>query len=144
MEFQPLIVDRAIDAPASRIWKALTDNGQLKQWYFQLEGFEPRVGFEFSFNGQGSKGEHYKHNCRITAVEPEKKLSYTWAYDGYEGSSEVTFNLFPDGEKTLVQITHTGLETFRQNGLDFAAESFAKGWNHILGISLKEFVESKS
>jgi len=144
METKPLVVERTLNAPVSRVWQALTDNEKMKQWYFKLESFEPRVGFEFSFNGQGSKGESYKHNCRITAFEPEKKLSYTWVYDGFSGHSEVTFELFPEGDKTLVRITHTGLESFVQNGPDFAAESFTKGWNHILGISLKEFVEKEN
>jgi uncharacterized protein YndB with AHSA1/START domain len=141
MEAKPLIVERTLNATAGRIWQALTDNDQMKNWYFKLENFEPRVGFEFSFKGQGSKGEQYVHNCRITAVETEKLLSYTWEYDGFEGSSEVSFELFPQGEQTLVRITHTGLETFPHNNPDFDPSSFSKGWNHILGISLKEFVE---
>jgi len=141
METKPLIVERTLNAHAARIWQALTDNDQMKQWYFQLENFEPRVGFEFHFKGQGAKGEQYIHNCRITAVEPEKKLSYTWSYQDYPGASEVSFELFPDGDKTLVRITHTGLETFPQGSPDFAVTSFTAGWNQILGISLKEFVE---
>ena len=145
METKPLVVERTLNAPVSRVWQALTDNDKMKQWYFQLESFEPRVGFEFSFSGQGSKGEKYTHNCRITAVEPEKKLSYTWVYEGFEGHSEVSFELFAeDDDKTKVRITHTGLETFPQHGPDFALESFTKGWNHILGISLKEFVEKEN
>lgn len=144
METKPLIVERTLRATPARIWEALTNNDQMKQWYFQLGQFEAKVGFEFSFFGQGSKGEKYKHNCRITAVEPEKKLSYTWEYDGYEGSSEVTFELIPQGEETLVRITHTGLDSFPRNNPDFDPTSFSKGWNHILGISLKEFVENPS
>ena len=143
METQPLIVERKIDAPAARIWDALTNNAQMQQWYFKLDNFEPKVGFEFSFYGQGSKGEKYKHNCRITAVEPERKLSYTWTYENFEGSSEVSFELFPEGDQTLVRITHTGLDSFPKNNPDFDISSFNKGWNHILGISLKEFVEGK-
>ncbi|TSD67358.1 SRPBCC domain-containing protein [Inquilinus sp. KBS0705] len=141
MENKPLIVERTLNASADRIWQALTDNSQMKQWYFQLEHFEACVGFEFSFNGQGAKGEQYVHNCRVTAVEPEKKLSYTWKYESYPGESEVSFELFPQGDETLVRITHTGLETFPQDSPDFGPASFNKGWNHILGISLKDFVE---
>lgn len=143
METKPLIVERTLHATPARIWEALTNNDQMQQWYFQLAQFEAKVGFEFSFLGQGSKGEKYKHNCRITAVEPEKKLSYTWEYDGFEGSSEVTFELFPQGDETLVRITHTGLDSFPNNNPDFDPASFSKGWNHILGISLKKFVEKE-
>ncbi|MFD0766964.1 SRPBCC domain-containing protein [Mucilaginibacter lutimaris] len=144
MQNQPLVVERTLNAPVSQVWQALTDNEKMKQWYFKLESFEPRIGFEFSFAGQGSTGEKFTHNCRITAVEPEKKLSYTWAYDGFPGSSEVSFELFPEGDKTLVRITHTGLDSFTQNGPDFGVDSFTKGWNHILGISLKNFVEKEA
>lgn len=144
METTPLVVERTLNAPVSRVWQALTDNEQMKQWYFKLESFEPRVGFEFSFSGQGSKGDKYMHSCRVTAVEPERKLSYTWAYDSFPGGSEVSFELFPEGDKTLVRITHTGLESFSKNIPDFGVESFSKGWNHILGISLKEFIEKES
>ena len=143
METQPLIVERTLNAPASKVWEALTDNEKMKQWYFKLESFEPRVGFEFSFAGQGSTGEKYIHLCRVTSVEPEKKLSYTWRYEGFPGDSEVSFELFPEGDKTLVRITHTGLETMPQNGPDFAISSFSKGWNYILGESLKKFVEEQ-
>ena len=141
METRPLIVERTLNAPVNRVWQALTDNDKMKKWYFQLENFEPRVGFEFQFKGQGHKGEQYVHKCRITAVEPEKKLSYTWQYEGFEGISEVSFELFPQGDQTRVTITHTGLETFPQNNPDFGASSFEKGWSHILGISLKDFLE---
>ncbi|MDB5286091.1 MAG: hypothetical protein JWR05_1040 [Mucilaginibacter sp.] len=143
METKPLIVERTLNAPASRVWQALTDNNKMKEWYFKLESFEPHVGFEFQFYGQGSKGEKFLHLCRVTAVEPEKKLSYTWKYDGLQGNSEVSFELFPEGDKTLVRITHTGLETFPQDSPDFATSSFSAGWNHILGTSLKEYVEKQ-
>jgi uncharacterized protein YndB with AHSA1/START domain len=143
METHALIVERTLNAPVNKVWEALTDNEKMKQWYFKLDSFEPRVGFEFSFAGQGAKGEKYIHHCRITAVEPEKKLSYTWRYEDYPGDSEVSFELFPEGDKTLVRITHTGLETMPRNNPDFAAESFSKGWNYILGESLKKFVEEQ-
>jgi uncharacterized protein YndB with AHSA1/START domain len=144
METQPLIVEKKLNAPAARVWEALTNNEQMQQWYFKLDNFEARIGFEFSFLGQGSKGENYKHNCVITAVIPERKLSYTWAYENLEGSSEVSFELFPDRDQTLVRITHTGLDSFPKNNPDFDPSSFNEGWNHILGISLKDFVEKQT
>ncbi|RFZ84100.1 SRPBCC domain-containing protein [Mucilaginibacter terrenus] len=140
METQPLIVERTLAAPVSKIWQALTDNEKMKKWYFQLENFEARVGFEFEFVGQGRKGEKYLHKCRVTAVEFQKKLSYTWAYENYPGSSEVSFELFPEGDSTLVRITHSGLETMPDSP-DFAISSFTEGWTYILGTSLKQFVE---
>jgi uncharacterized protein YndB with AHSA1/START domain len=32
------------------VWKAITNAADMKQWYFDIPGFKPEVGFEFSFN----------------------------------------------------------------------------------------------
>lgn len=75
-------------------------------------------------------------------VIKEKKLTFSWRYDGFEGNSFVTFELSAEGEETKLKLTHTGLETFPANNPDFAKESFTEGWNYITGTSLKQFVES--
>jgi hypothetical protein len=40
-----------------------------------------------------------------------------------------------------LKLTHEGLETFPASNTDFAKENFVAGWTHIVGTSLKEFVE---
>ncbi|MEI9946056.1 MAG: SRPBCC domain-containing protein [Chitinophagaceae bacterium] len=72
---------------------------------------------------------------------PQKKLTYSWRYDKYEGNSFVTFELFDEGEKTRLKLTHAGLETFPQNTADFAKESFQKGWTELIGTSLPKFLD---
>lgn len=141
MENTPVVVERVLDAPSHKVWQALTDNTQMKQWYFQLQEFRPEVGFEFRFLA-GPPDKEYLHICTITDVIPEKKLAYTWRYEGIPGQSHVSFDLTPEGDKTKVTITHTGLETFVTDDPNFRRESFNQGWNHILGISLKDFVEA--
>lgn len=136
----PFTIERVYDAPVEKVWKALTDKNQMKEWYFDLAEFHPEVGFEFSFYGEGHKGEKYLHLCRITEVVPMKKLSYTWRYEGIEGLSTVSFELSDENGKTRLKLTHEGLETFPQNNPDFAKESFAAGWTEITGIYLKNFV----
>lgn len=136
----PFTIERVYDAPVEKVWKALTDKNQMKEWYFDLAEFHPEVGFEFSFYGEGHKGEKYLHLCRITEVVPMKKLAYTWRYEGIEGLSTVSFELSDENGKTRLKLTHEGLETFPQNNPDFAKESFAAGWTEITGIYLKNFV----
>jgi uncharacterized protein YndB with AHSA1/START domain len=141
MKKEPFIIERTYNAPVEKVWKAITDKNEMKQWYFDLAEFKPVVGFEFQFTGEGHKGEKYLHLCKITDVVPDKKLAYSWRYEGFEGISFVTFELFDEAGKTRLKLTHEGLETFPANNPDFAKESFAEGWTHIIGKSLKEFVE---
>lgn len=138
----PLIIERTYNAPSEVVWQAITDNEQMKHWYFPLEEFHAVVGFEFQFSG-GSKEKTYLHLCRVTEVIPGKKLAYTWKYDGYPGESLVSIELFPEGDKTHVKLTHTGLETFPQDPKDFARTSFEAGWTSIIGTNLKNYVEQQ-
>lgn len=140
MTITPLIFETVCNAPAKRMWKAITDHNEMKQWYFTLKEFKAVVGFEFRFTG-GTPEREYLHLCRITEVIPGKKISYSWRYDGYPGNSFVTFELFGDGERTRVALTHAGLETFPTDNPDFAAANFQEGWKDIIGRSLKEYVE---
>ena len=142
METQPFIIERTFNSPTDKVWKAITDKNQMKQWYFDLAEFKPEVGFEFQFLA-GNKTKKWLHLCKITEVIEGKKLTYSWRYDGYEGISYVTFELFEDGNQTRLKLTHEGLETFPSVVPEFAKENFIEGWNQIIGISLKEFVETK-
>lgn len=141
MKPEPIIIERTYNAPVEKIWKAITDREQMKQWYFDIAAFKPEVGFEFEFTGESPKGERYNHLCKITEVIINKRLQYSWRYEGYEGNSFVTFELFTEGDKTRLKLTHEGLETFPATSTDFAKENFVAGWRHIIGTSLKEFAE---
>ena|ERR1700744_161364 len=112
----------------------------MKQWYFDVSSFEPTIGFEFSFVGKTEKGEAFIHLCKITELIKYKKLTYIWQYEGYEGISYVSFELFEEGQKTRLKLTHTGIETIAVNGPDFAKDNFIAGWIHLIGTSLPEYL----
>ena len=143
MQTTPFTIERTYNASMDTVWQAITDKNKMKQWYFDLPEFKAEVGFEFSFKG-GPPERSYLHLCKVTEVVTGKKLTYSWRYDGYEGNSFVTFELFPEGNNTKLKLTHKGLETFPTNNPDFAKDNFAAGWNDIIGKSLKEFLDKKA
>jgi len=140
MNTTPIVIERTFSGPAARVWRAITNNDEMKEWYFRLKKFKAEPGFEFQFEG-GPDDRSYVHLCKITEVIPEKKLRYSWRYDGYEGISFVSFELFPEGNKTRLRLTHEGLETFPSNNKDFDRENFQTGWTDIIGRSLAGFLE---
>ena len=143
MNTTPFTIERTYQAPVKKVWEALTDKTKMKQWYFDLSEFRAEVGFEFSFAGQGSKGEKYIHLCKILEVIQNKKISYSWTYKDYQGYSVVTFELFEEGkDQTRLKLTHAGLETFPGTG-DFAPTSFEAGWTSLIGTSLKNFLDKE-
>jgi uncharacterized protein YndB with AHSA1/START domain len=139
MKAEPIVIEQTYDSPVEKVWSAITDYKKMQEWYFKMEDFKPEVGFTFHFEGK-DKGVTFWHTCVITEVVPLKKLAHTWGYDTYPGGSVVTWELFDEGDKTRLKLTHTGTETFPQDNPSFAKENFAKGWTYITGTGLPGFL----
>ncbi len=140
MENQPFILERILDAPFEKVWKAITDRDEMENWYFKLKDFKAEVGFTFQFTGGPSPEKQFVHICEVTEVIPNQKLTYSWKYEGYSGISYVSFELFPQGDKTLLKLTHSGLESFPENVIEFAKHNFIEGWNEIINTSLVNYL----
>lgn len=141
MEKKTYSIERIFNAKRAEVWRAITEKELMKQWYFDLPEFKAEIGFVFEITGGEEGGTQYLHRCEITEVVLNEKLTYTWVFVGYEGVSYLTFELFDAEEKTKLKLTHSGIETFPADNKDFAFENFVKGWDHIINISLKEFLE---
>jgi len=134
----PFVLEHVYDVPIAKVWQSLTDEDEMREWYFsQLKKFEPDIGFEFQFTDDGSD---YKKEWRVTQVVAGRLLAHSWVYEGYPGSSEVTFELAEDGDKTRLKLTHTGLASFPHDP-HFARKRFEEGWKNIIGNNLKTHLE---
>ncbi len=136
---EPLVLERTFNATVTRVWTALTQLDAIRQWFFHLPAFESRVGFDFGFTVE-CEGQKVVNQCRITEVVPESRLAFTWRYEGVEGESTITYELFAEGDKTRLKFTQTGLETFPKEP-QFSRASFLEGWNWLVNESLKNHLE---
>jgi uncharacterized protein YndB with AHSA1/START domain len=136
---EAIVMERTFDAPVAKVWNALTDVDQMREWYFDLKEFKPEIGFEFEFVVE-HEGNTYHHLCKVTEVIPQKKIAYTWRYKGVPGNSLVRFEVFREGDKARLKLTHTGIETFPKTPT-YARKNFEAGWTAIVGSELKQFLE---
>ncbi|MCW5732887.1 MAG: SRPBCC domain-containing protein [Enhydrobacter sp.] len=136
---EPVVIERTLNAPTSVVWKALTDIEVLQKWLSFFPAFKAEVGFETRFE-LGPEGREYMHICQVTEVEHERKLTYSWRYEGYSGDAYVTFALEPQGDMTLLTLTYRITEAFPLDNPDFAPENARQGWSYTAD-ALKEFVE---
>ena len=136
-----VVVERTLNAPVARVWQALTDVNQMREWYFDLKEFKPAPGFEFDFIVE-HEGVKYHHLCKVIEAIPPKKLVYSWRYKDEPGNSLVTFELSPEGNKTKLRLTHEGLDTFPKTPA-YARKNFEMGWTSI-ATGLQQFLEGKA
>ncbi|MBA9073044.1 uncharacterized protein YndB with AHSA1/START domain [Flavobacterium gossypii] len=143
METKPLVLERTYNAPIQKVWDAITNRDQMKEWYFDFEEFKPEKGFKFQFTG-GDEKVQYLHECEVLVSDPPNKISYSWRYPEYKGYSVLTWELFSEAEnRTRLRLTHEGLESFPQENPNFRVESFTGGWNYFVNEALPAFVETE-
>lgn len=132
-------IERILPGPAERIWDFLTDSTKRRQWL--AEGMmEPHKGGRVDHifrNGELSHeptpagfGDSDGPRVRVgtvTEFEPHSRLSYLWP-GGDEQTSEVTFELFPQGDAVKLILTHRRLAAPGEMVL------VASGWDAHLGV----------
>jgi uncharacterized protein YndB with AHSA1/START domain len=94
-----VIVEREIPLPPEKIWRVLTQPDLIEQWLMKND-FKPVVGHRFNLRADWGVVD-----CQVMAVEPNKKLSYSWAAYGLE--TVVVWTLIA-GAGTLLRMEQSG------------------------------------
>jgi uncharacterized protein YndB with AHSA1/START domain len=137
---ETVIVEITIKAPASRIFEALTNPEQRKNWWsvegrFQTTHMESdlRVGGKWSMSGTGF-GRSFTISGEYRTIEPPHVLAFTWLPDWQQNPAEtlVRFDLTEKDGLTTVRLTHSGLTP---EGLQAH-----QGWPQLLA-QLRGYVE---
>ncbi|MBA3828218.1 MAG: SRPBCC domain-containing protein [Taibaiella sp.] len=136
---EPLVVEKVLDAAPARVWSAISDRDEMAKWYFQIKELKLEPGFKFSFYGM-EKEKKFLTSCRVLEVVTGSKLSYTWSFDEHPYDTVVTFELFPDGDKTRLRLTHEGQANIPSEDKDYARDSFKGGWEQFLNKLLPEYL----
>jgi uncharacterized protein YndB with AHSA1/START domain len=106
-ETRAVVVEREMPHPPEKIWRALTQPHLLEEWLMKND-FKPAVGHRFNLSGDWG----VVLDCEVLAVEPNKKLSYTWNFAhadaAYDLKSVVTFTLTPTSTGTRLRMEQSG------------------------------------
>lgn len=139
----PIHLEKEVDASPAKVWKALTNQEDLKEWYFDFEGrFRAEPGQEFTWEAGPSDDKMWLHKARVIDVVPDQKLSHTWEYLGYSGQAILTWKLkeLPGG-KTLINTRFEFTEPFDPSEKALRRKNFMEGWKHIVLHSLPEYLQ---
>jgi len=123
-----------IDAPASVVFRALTDEKELVQWMPRRAKMDARVGGEYEFNFySAARNSETNAKGKILELVPNRRLVYTfeWSRDGpgaLPTKLSWTLEEGPEG-KTRVTLVHSGV------GKD--AFTINLGWGYYLDALVK-------
>ena len=122
---ETLAVERSvlIDAPAQRVWEAITDPAHLEQWY------APGCPWEIPVLQAGATVKFHNTDtdiqlATIEVLEPLREFTLRWQLDPMHPGLTLTntFRLEPENGNTRVTISQAGYdslpEAMRQEQLD--------------------------
>jgi len=129
-----------VNAPASKVWDALTKPNLIKQYLFGTEvTTDWKVGSPITYKGEW-QGKSYEDKGEILQIEPDKLLVSTfWSSlaglpDLPENYKTVRYELFPEGDGTKLTITQDNNTTQEE------ADHSTQNWTTVLD-KLKELLE---
>lgn len=128
-EIRSVVIERTMPFPASRIWRALTQPELMAEWLLKSD-FVPEVGRAFRFTQDWGSID-----CRVTEVEPETSLAYTWAAFGLE--STVTWTLTPVGSGTLLRMEQVGFKRDQEEAFRGARAAWTGYFKALEGVVAK-------
>jgi uncharacterized protein YndB with AHSA1/START domain len=136
----PVVVEQWFDCQPGKIWNAITRPDQMRQWFFEnIPAFDPVRGFETRFDVH-VEDRVFPHVWRLIKVIPRIGFTIDWSYSGYPGRAFVQFELFDEGGKTRLKLTHEITEDFPDNIPEFTRESCLHGWTWFIKDSLKNYL----
>jgi uncharacterized protein YndB with AHSA1/START domain len=128
-----LTLKRRYAAPPAKVFSAWTDPQKLGRWFCPgacapvLAESDARVGGRYRIVVRDPGGEEHDVSGTFREVVPDRKLVFTWAWRTTpERESLVTIELKPDGDGTLLTLTH---EQFFDEA---ARDRHQSGWGAIL------------
>lgn len=108
--------DQFLAHPPAKVWRMLTEPERLARWWAAGD-IEPTVGHEFRLD-MGGWG---LVPCRVTEVEPERLLSYTF------GEWTLTWRVVAEGTGTRLFLEHAGFDLTNPDH-ERAFRNMSKGW----------------
>ena len=130
-------LERTLDAPVETVWRYLTEAELRQQWFMGGTDARPDSEFELLNDHDNLSDDDVPYpetyaefkgktwNESVIRFDPPRLLETTFQ-GGKNGN--VTYELFPEGAKTRLVLTHSGIVS------PVGAQDFGSGWNSHLTV----------
>jgi uncharacterized protein YndB with AHSA1/START domain len=139
-------LERLLDAPVDTVWRYLTDGELRAQWFAGGSDAVAEGDLDLVFDHDNLSADDVPYPAdyakykgavsheKVVRFEPKRVLAYTFG----EGKNGVaTFELFPEGHKTRLVLTHSGIQS------PTGDQDFGGGWSSHLTV-LEEKLAGRS
>lgn len=143
--------DIVVEAPVSRVWRAITDAQEFSAWFGVTLESQFAVGAEMQGMMTNPKYAHIRLKLTVETIEPETRFAFRWLpyaldpnvdYSG-ETPTTVTFHLTPTETGTHLRVTECGFENVPEWRRDLAFKMNSSGWEQQV-VRIQRYVMTGS
>src|SRR6201993_1347760 len=120
-----LVIEREMQHPPEKIWRALTEGQLIEEWLLKND-FKPVVGHRFQFRREPMPNWNGIIDCEVLEVEPNSRLSYVWGSMGLE--TVVAWTLTPTAGGTHLRMEQSGFPS--EEGANYKGAKY--GWRNFI------------
>lgn len=136
-----------IQVPPERVWRALTEPSELKQWWCDSADVDLRVSGRLAFSGSHVFSRDLvretptetpsacSENFEILELEPLERITFRWCLGAAE--THVTFTLENQLEHTHLRVNQTS-----ETRLDWPTDDESPNWWWVALPGLRNFLEN--
>jgi len=135
-----VVVERDFPHPPAKLWRALTDSALIAEWLMPND-FRPAVGHAFQLRTAPTPFWNGVTDCEVLAIEPLKRLSYSWNASGSEAATGprtvVTFTLTPTATGTHLKMEQAGFRAEQENNFRGAGYGWQRFFAALEGVAAR-------
>ena len=129
-ETRSVVVEREFPHAPEKLWRALTQPHLIEEWLMKND-FKPVVGHNFNLRGDWGG----VLDCEVLAVEPHRKLTYTWNFKheeaAYNLTSVVAWTLTPTRTGTHLRMEQSGFRSDQPQAYGAAKHGWQKFFENL-------------
>ena len=126
-----VVVRAEISAPRELVWRSLTEEERIAEWWGGHVSLEARPGGRLTERWTGAGGREVVTSGEVVRMEAPRTLELKWADDDWDEPTRVLFRLQETAEDTTrLTLEHSGWEALPLSAREELVRAHAAGWSH--------------
>ena len=131
-----IVICAQINVPRDRVWRALTEEEQIAEWWGGYVSLVARPGGRLTERWTDSGGREVITSGEVVRLNAPHTLELTWADDDWDESTRVLFQLEETADGTHLTLEHSGWEAFPSSLREELIRAHASGWSqHVANLA---------
>lgn len=131
-----IVICAQIDAPRDHVWRALTEEEQIAEWWGGYVSLDARPGGRLIERWTNASGREVVTSGEVVRLTAPQRLELTWADEDWDEPTRVLFQLEEAADGTRLTLEHSGWEAFPSSPREELLRSHASGWSqHITHLA---------